>query len=100
MNVTYEDVPKGRGSVKAYVPTVELAGTFQPPVQVKVDTYNEYSVYTVGSKMTVLCNFTQSSTTCVETSAIEYLVPPSVALFIGLSFLSLGLYLRRNASDP
>jgi hypothetical protein len=97
VDVTYEDVPKGRGSAKAYVPTVELTNTSRSSVEVKVDTYSEDPVYTVGNDMPVLCNLSRIPATCVENSVVNYMAPPIVTLLIGLGSLSLGMYWRKEA---
>ena len=54
--VAHEYVPAGRGSVLAYVPSVELRDAQGRVTAVKVDTSNEAPVYTVGHQIHVACN--------------------------------------------
>jgi hypothetical protein len=55
--VAHEYVPAGRGSVLAYVPTVQVHDRQGRAVEMKVDTSNEAPVYTIGQHMRVVCNF-------------------------------------------
>ena len=48
MSVSDEYVPKGKGSVLAHVPTVEVRDSNGQPLRLKVDTFNEAPVYSVG----------------------------------------------------
>ena len=95
VNVAYEDIPQGRGSIKGYVPTIELTNTSGAPVNVKVDTYNQDPVYIVGTKMAVLCNSTGSQIVCRGNSVIGYSMWPIALFVIGLVFLWVGRRRRR-----
>jgi hypothetical protein len=57
VNISHEWVSKGKGGVLAYVPTVRVQGLDGRTLDIKVDTYNEESVYSLGQQMGVSCNF-------------------------------------------
>lgn len=85
--VTYEYVPAGRGSVLAYVPTVQMSDERGKAFELKVDTSNEAPVYAIGQLMQVSCNIERG---CIEdtfiarwrVSLFELLI--SILLFIPL----------------
>jgi hypothetical protein len=56
VSVSHEYVSKGRGSVRAYVPTVQVRDSAGRTFDLKVDTFNEEPVYTIGQQMQVSCN--------------------------------------------
>src|SRR5262245_7435603 len=65
ISVSHEYVPKGKGSVLAYVPTVQINGIDGEALAVKVDTSNEEPVYKVGDEIYVSCNLQRE---CIEDS--------------------------------
>jgi hypothetical protein len=82
--VAHEYVPAGRGSVLAYVPTVELHDS-QGALQVKVDTSSEAPVYTIGHQMHVSCN---SERGCIEDTFFAKWGVSLIDLLISLLFFS------------
>jgi len=54
--VSHEWVSKGKGGVLAYVPTVRVPGLDGRILDVKVDTFNEEPVYSIGQQIAVSCN--------------------------------------------
>ncbi len=57
VDVRREYVPKGKGSILAYVPIVEVPNSGN---RISIDTYSEQSIYSIGSKVHVLCDFAVS----------------------------------------
>jgi hypothetical protein len=55
-SVSREYVSKGKGSVLAYVPTVQIRDSAGRTLELKVDTFNEEPIYIVGQQMRVSCN--------------------------------------------
>jgi hypothetical protein len=56
VSVSHEYVSRGKGSVLAYVPTVQVRDSAGRTLDLKVDTFNEEPVYTIGQQMHVSCN--------------------------------------------
>lgn len=56
VSISHEYVSKGKGSVLAYVPTVQVRDSAGRTLDLKVDTFNEEPVYAVGQQMRVSCN--------------------------------------------
>jgi hypothetical protein len=56
VSVSHEYVSKGKGSVIAYVPTVQVRDGAGRTLNLKVDTFNEEPVYTMGQQMRVSCS--------------------------------------------
>jgi hypothetical protein len=56
VSVSHEYVSKGKGSLLAYVPTVQVHDSAGKTLDLKVDTFNEEPVYTVGQQMRVSCS--------------------------------------------
>jgi hypothetical protein len=96
--VSHEWVPKGRGGVLAYVPTVRVHG-----VDVKVDTFNEESVYSIGKQMAVSCNLTRG---CIEDTFFAKWTDCLIDFFLSLAFFSplltwkFGLWPTNGESPP
>jgi len=63
VSVSHEYVRKGRGSVLAYVPTVAVHDSQGRSLSLKVDTFDELPVYSIGQQMHVVCNPTRG---CIE----------------------------------
>ena len=63
VSVSHEPVSKGKGSVVAYVPTVQVRDNAGRTLNLKVDTFNEEAVYRIGEQMRVSCN---PQTRCIE----------------------------------
>lgn len=59
VEVQTELVSKGKGSVFAYVPIVEISDEAGNKLRVKMATFNEEPVYRVGDKTNVLCDLSQ-----------------------------------------
>ena len=83
--VTHEYVPAGRGSVLAYVPTVQVHDGQGRAVEMKVDTFNEAPVYTIGQQMRVSCNFERG---CIEDTFFAKWGTCLIDLLISLLFFS------------
>ena len=69
VEVRRESVHKGKGSVLAYVPIVEVPDVAHGAVKIKVDTFNEEPVYRIDQRMKVLCD--SSSLKCVRNTFID-----------------------------
>jgi len=63
VEVRHELVPKGKGSVLAYVPVVQVPDGEHGFVTIRVDTYSEEPVYRVGQQLSALCDY--SSLKCI-----------------------------------
>jgi hypothetical protein len=83
VEVRHELVPKGKGSVLAYVPVVEVPNADHGLVTIRVDTYNEEPVYKVGQQLKTLCDL--SSLECIPDTFLAKWGDPA-ALF-GLAFV-------------
>jgi hypothetical protein len=83
--VAHDYVPAGRGSVLAYVPTVELHDGQGRALQVKVDTSSEAPVYTIGQQMHVSCNPERG---CIEDTFVAKWGASLIDLLISLLFFS------------
>jgi hypothetical protein len=83
--VAHEYVPAGRGSVLAYVPTVELPDGQGRVRDVKVDTSNEAPVYTIGQQLQVSCNPERG---CIEDTFFAKWGVCLIELLISLIFFS------------
>lgn len=91
VEVRHEYVAAGTGSVLAYVPVVELQNAQD---RVTVDTYSKENVYSVGTKMSVLCDLSASKR-CVRNTFLDVwwgAVDLSLSLMLLVPSL---LYLRR-----
>jgi len=89
VEVRHELVQKGKGSVLAYVPVVELSDATHGIARIRVDTFNEQSVYQVGRQMKVLCD--SSSLKCVPNTFIDTWGNSAGVLLLSLIFLSMPL---------
>ena len=93
--VSHEYVGKGKGSVFAYVPMVEVQGAQGTTIVLKVDTFNEEPVYIIGQQMRVSCNLERG---CIEdtffakwgTCLIDLLI--SLLCFMTLMVWKFGLW--------
>ena len=110
VTVSHESVSKGKGSVLAYVPTVQVRDGGGRTLDLKVDTFNEEPVYRIGEQMRVSCN-PQSG--CIENTFMSKWAGSLFILLVSLGcFLpllawksglwqpngdSIGLKLRRDA---
>jgi uncharacterized protein DUF3592 len=56
VSVSHEYVSRGKGSVLAYVPTVQVRDSAGRTLDHRVDTFDEEPVYTVGQQLRVSCN--------------------------------------------
>ena len=87
--VSHEWVPRGRGSVMAYVPTAEVSGLGN----IKVDTSDDSPVYSIGSVMHLRCA-RQSTAVCREDSFVELWRGSMIWFLITIAFLCLWWILR------
>jgi hypothetical protein len=90
VEVSYEKVSSGRGSVMAYVPIVEL-NEFGQGMRIKVDTSNASAIYSIGSLMNLRCT-SESMPVCRENRFFSLWSSSIIAFFITLVFLGLGLF--------
>jgi uncharacterized membrane protein len=67
IDVRHKYVAAGRGSILAYVPVVEIPATGD---QLEVKTASGENVYSVGSKMNVLCDLNMSKT-CIRNNFFD-----------------------------
>jgi hypothetical protein len=81
--VVRENVPKGRSSVLAYVPIVEIRDAQGQLQQVKVSTFNEEPIYVVGREMRVMCAPTRG---CIEDTFLAKWGDTLIDLLISLVF--------------
>lgn len=81
VSVSYEYVPKGRGSVLAYVPTVQVNDGAGKTCYLKVDTSNEEPIYTIGGEIYVSCNLQRG---CIEDTFFSKWGSPLLVLLISL----------------
>lgn len=95
--VSYEPVPKGKGSMLAYVPTVRIQDAQGTPVDVKVDTFSKDPIYVVGQKMSVTCNATRG---CVEDKFFAKWGAPLFDLLIAMFFFLPLLALKFELWQP
>lgn len=103
IGVSYEMVPRGRGSAMAYVPIVEL-DEFGQGMRIKVDTSDDSPVYSIGSLMGLRCT-RESTPLCRENKFASLWAASVVAFFITLAFLCLGLIFtwkssRKDFTEP
>jgi hypothetical protein len=96
VSVSHEYVPKGRGSVLAYVPTVEVRDAQGQSLNLKVDAFNESPVYSIGQKMDVVCNPTRG---CIENTFGGKWVDALLDLLIGCAFFLPLLYYKLVPRD-
>jgi hypothetical protein len=89
--IMHESVPKGRGSVLAYVPTVEVPDFQGRPLKLKVDTFNEEPVYSIGQKMRVVCNPDRG---CIEDTFVARWGDGLIDLILALVFFAPLLYYK------
>jgi hypothetical protein len=78
--VSHEWVPKGRGGVLAYVPTVRVQG-----LDAKVDTFDEEPVYAIGQQLAVSCNPARG---CIEDTFFAKWGACLIDFFLSLAFFS------------
>lgn len=91
--ISHDNVPKGRGSVLAYVPTVQVQSGEGRTLALKVDTFNEEPVYTIGQKMHVSCNLERG---CIEDIFFAKWGAALIDLFIAVQQRD-HVFLRRGA---
>jgi len=94
VEVRSELVPKGKGSVFAYVPVVEVSDVGHGTMKVKVDTYNEEPVYRIGDQMRLLCD--SSLLTCIPNTFLDKWGNSAVDFLLSLVFLSIPVLYHRN----
>jgi hypothetical protein len=96
VEVQTELVPKGKGSVVAYVPKVEISDESGNKLRVKVATFDEEPVYRVGDRIHVVCDL--SSLRCIRNNFMEKWGNFTVTFLLSLVFLAIpSFYYRRRA---
>ena len=83
--VSHESVPAGRGSKLAYVPTVQITDSAGQRVNVRVDTFNQQPVYSIGQQLRVSCNPTRG---CIEDTFFAKWGDSIIGILIALLFFS------------
>lgn len=97
VEIRHEYVPAGRGSILAYVPVVETPNTHD---RLNVDTSNEEDIYTIGTRMSVLCDLSTSKR-CIKNTLFDAWGGGTVDLALSSLFLALSLfYYRRLKQEP
>lgn len=96
VSVSHEYVPRGRGSVSAYVPTVRLPMSNS---EVKVDTWSEKDIYAGGQSLSLRCEVSSDHPTCVESSDLYYFLWPLILLMIG-GVISSVVWSQWNFTQP
>jgi hypothetical protein len=91
VEVRYEFVPRGFGSVRAYVPVVEIPTGTDRGLRMMVDTFNEEPVYRVGDQMEVLCG-RSSSEKCIKNTFVGRWGDSALDFVFSLAFLSFPLF--------
>jgi uncharacterized protein DUF3592 len=97
VSVSRESVSKGKGSVLAYVPTVQVRDSAGRTLDLKVATFNEESVYRVGNQMLVSCN---PESGCIEDTFMSKWGGFLIDLLISLLFFSPFLAWRSGLWQP
>lgn len=87
VEVRNELVHKGKGSVIAYVPVVEIPSATDRTLRITVDTFSEEPVYRVGDKMAVLCDLSASSK-CTRNTFVSKWGDSLFDFVFALAFLS------------
>ena len=83
--ISHEYVAKVKGSVLAYVPTVQVHGGEGRTLELRVDTFNEEPVYAIGQQMRVTCNLERG---CIEDRFFAKWGPCLIDLLLSLVFFS------------
>jgi len=87
VEVRHEMVPKGKTSVLAYVPVVEVPDASHGFIKILVDTYSEKSVYKVGQRLKTLCD--SSSFKCIPDTFLARWGDATVLFFLSFVFFLL-----------
>jgi hypothetical protein len=96
VEVNNELVARGKGSVSAYVPVVEVFDEAGNKLRVKVATSDEEPVYHIGDKMPVLCDL--SSMKCTKDSLLTKWGNFTATFLLSIVFLAISLrYYGRHA---
>ena len=85
VSVSHEYVSKGKGSVLAYVPTVQVRDNAGRTLDLKVDSFNEEPVYSIGQQMRVSCSPQHG---CIEDMFFSKWGSFLIVLLISLLFFS------------
>lgn len=89
IEVRKEFVAKGKGSVLAYVPVVEIPLATDGNLKIRVDTFSEQPTYYVGDKIQILCE--PSSLRCKKNTFVDKWGDFAVDFILSLVFLSIPL---------
>lgn len=95
VEVRYEYVPRGRGSVLAYVPVVQVPGE-NGLVTIRVDTFSEEPIYKVGQRLSTLCD--SASLKCIPDTFLEKWGNAAVLLALSFLFFLFGFKLWHSSS--
>jgi len=98
VEVRKELVHKGKGSVMAYVPVVEISVTTNRRVRTTVDTFSEEPVYRVGDKMEVVCDVS-ATLKCTRNTFVSKWGDSLFDFAIALAFLSIPLVHFGDSGD-
>jgi hypothetical protein len=85
VSVSHEWVAAGRGSKLAYVPTVQITDSRGQRVNVRVDTFAEQPLYSIGQQLPVSCNPTRG---CIENTFFAKWGDQLIIFLIALLFFS------------
>jgi hypothetical protein len=85
VSISHEYVSRGKGSVLAYIPTVQVRDSAGRTLDLRVDTFDEESVYTVGQRMRVSCSPQHG---CIEDTFFSKWGDFLIGLLISLLFFS------------
>jgi uncharacterized membrane protein len=83
VSVAHEYVPAGRGSLLAYVPTVQVRDAEGNTREMKVNTSNKEPIYAIGQQLRVMCNLDRG---CIEDSFFAKWGDCLIDLLISLLF--------------
>ena len=84
IEVRHEQVPRGRGSVLAYVPVVQVPAGEHGVVAIQVDTFSEDPIYKVGQQMSTLCD--SSAPKCIPNTFLAKWGDAAVLFFLSFVF--------------
>ncbi len=90
--VSYEAVPRGRGSAMAYVPIVKV-NEFGEGTTIKADVSDESPVYAIGALIPLRCSH-DSPPLCREDKILSLWAGSLIWFLITIVFLVLGLIFR------
>jgi hypothetical protein len=84
VEVRHEQVPRGRGSLLAYVPVVQVPAGENGFVTIRVDTYSEEPIYKVGQHLSTLCD--SAKLKCIPNTFLAKWGDAAVLIFLSFVF--------------